>query len=89
MLTRQIGQAFNAKYLNVTTPNTYANGTQADDALALDMGIVPAQSQKAVLQYLVNAIQTKQNHLSVGEIAQPAVLRALAQGGCDDVTTLS
>ncbi len=84
-LAQQIASAFNSTYLNTTTHNTYANGTQADDALALDMGIVPAQYQSAVLQHLVSAIQSNNNHLTVGEIALPALLRALAQGGRDDV----
>ncbi len=84
-LAQQIGSAFNTKYFNTTTHNTYANGTQADDALALDMGIVPTQYQSAVLQHLVGAIRSNSNHLTVGEIALPSLLRALAQGGRSDV----
>lgn len=84
-LAQQIASAFNTTYFNTTTHNTYANGTQADDAFALDMGIVPAQYQSAVLQHLVSAIQSNGNHLTVGEIALPSLLRALSQGGRDDV----
>ncbi len=84
-LAQQIAGAFNTMYFNTTTHNTYANGTQADDAFALDMGIVPAQYQSAVLQHLVSAIRSNSNHLTVGEIALPSLLRALAQGGRSDV----
>ena len=84
-LAQHIASAFNATYFNTTTHNTYANGTQADDAFALDMGIVPAQYQSAVLQHLVSAIQSNNDHLTVGEIALPSLLRALAQGGRDDM----
>jgi alpha-L-rhamnosidase len=84
-LTQQIGSAFNTMYFNTTTHNTYSTGSQADDAFALDMGIVPAQYQLAVLQHLVSAIRSNGNHLTVGEIALPALIRALAQGGRSDV----
>lgn len=84
-LAQQIASAFNTTYFNTMTHNTYANGTQADDAFALDMGIVPAQYQSAVLQHLVSAIQSNNDHLTVGEIALPSLLRALAQGVRDDM----
>ncbi len=83
-LAQQIASAFNAKYLS-TANSTYANGTQADDALALDMGIVPAQYQQPVLQHLIKAITNNGYHLSVGEIALPAVFRALDQNGQDSL----
>ncbi len=83
-LAQQIASAFNTKYL-AAAHNTYANGSQAADALALDMGIVPSQYQAAVVQHLVNTIQANGNHVEVGEIALPAVFRALANGGRNDV----
>jgi alpha-L-rhamnosidase len=83
-LAQQIASAFNTKYL-AAAHNTYANGTEAADALALDMGIVPSQYQQAVVQHLVNTIQANGNHVNVGEVALPAVFRALANGGRNDV----
>ncbi len=83
-LAQQIASSFNAKYLSAAH-NTYANGTEAADAFALDMGVVPAQYQAAVVQHLVNTIQANGNHVSVGEIALPALFRALANGGRSDV----
>ena len=83
-LATNIASAFNAKYL-ASTHNMYANGTEAADAFALDMGVVPAQYQAAVVQHLANTIQANGNHVNVGEIALPAVFRALANGGRNDV----
>ncbi len=47
-LAADIGTAFNAKFFDAAR-HTYANGSQASDALALDMGIVPAGERQAVL----------------------------------------
>jgi hypothetical protein len=83
-LAQQIGNAFNAKYFNAAK-NTYSGGSQADDALALDMGIVPIQYRQAVLQHLVNSIKANGYHVTVGEIALPSLIRSLAQGGYSDI----
>jgi len=86
-LAQNIATAFNKTYL-ASTHNTYSNGTQADDALALDMGIVSPLYYLAVLGHLVANIQTYGTsgyHLSVGEIALPSVFRQLARGGYDNV----
>ncbi|GAA4507298.1 family 78 glycoside hydrolase catalytic domain [Actinoallomurus oryzae] len=79
---QKIAGAFNAKYLK---NGTYGSGSQAGDAFALDMGVVPADQKKAVTDHLVAAIQAKGYHLTVGEIALPAVFRALSAAGRDDV----
>lgn len=83
-LAADIATAYNAKYLDAAK-HTYANGTQADDALALDMGIVPAADRQAVVAHLVASIRAAGDHLSVGEIALPAVFRVLSAAGDDDV----
>ncbi len=83
-LAGRIAAAINAKYLNTRT-HTYANGTQADDALALDMGIVPAEQRQAVLSHLVNAIAAAGNHVNVGEVALTPLFHALQAGGRDDM----
>lgn len=83
-LAGRISTAFNAKYYDAAQ-HTYANGTQADDALALDMGIVPAADRQAVVDHLVANIHAAGNHLSVGEIAVPSVFRVLSAAGRDDV----
>ncbi|WP_433248797.1 family 78 glycoside hydrolase catalytic domain [Actinomadura nitritigenes] len=81
-LAKDIGDAFNGKY---ATGDTYGSGSQACDALALDMGIVPAASKDKVLAHLVQSITAKGYHLTVGEIALPSVFRVLSAAGRDDV----
>jgi alpha-L-rhamnosidase len=83
-LASDIASAYNAKYLDAAH-HTYANGTQADDALALDMGIVPASERQAVLDHLIAGIRAAGNHLTVGEIALPSVFRVLSAAGDDEV----
>lgn len=78
----KIAQAFNAKYLK---DDTYGSGSQASDAFALDMGVVPADRRQAVTDHLVKGIEAKGHHLTVGEIALPAVFRVLSAAGRDDV----
>jgi alpha-L-rhamnosidase len=81
-LAGRIGAAFNAKYLK---GDTYASGSQASDALALDMGIVPDADRQAVLDHLTASITANGYHLTVGEIALPSVFRVLSAAGRDDL----
>lgn len=67
-LTGHIADAFNAKFLNVAE-GTYGSGSQAGDALALDLGVVPADQWQRVLDHLIASIRAQGNHLTVGEIA--------------------
>ena len=83
-LAGDIATAFNAKYLD-TTHHTYGSGSQAGDAFALDMGVVPADQRQAVLDHLVATIKAAGDHLTVGEIALPAVFRVLSAAGRDDI----
>ncbi|MCO5997276.1 family 78 glycoside hydrolase catalytic domain [Actinoallomurus rhizosphaericola] len=78
----KIAAAFNTKYLK---DGTYGSGSQAGDAFALDMGVVPADQRQAVTDHLVTSIEDKGYHLTVGEIALPAVFRVLSAAGRDDV----
>ncbi|MEU8802226.1 family 78 glycoside hydrolase catalytic domain [Spirillospora sp. NPDC048819] len=81
-LAGEIGSAFHAEY---ATGDTYGSGSQACDALALDMGVVPAGKKDAVLAHLVDGIKTNGYHLTVGEISLPSVFHALSAAGRDDV----
>ncbi|GAA4615154.1 family 78 glycoside hydrolase catalytic domain [Actinoallomurus liliacearum] len=78
----KIAAAFNAKYLK---DGMYGSGSQASDAFALDMGVVPADQRQAVTDHLVTSIEAKGYHLTVGEISLPAVFRVLSAAGRDDV----
>lgn len=81
-LAADIGDAFNAKYAD---GDTYGSGSQAGDAFALDMGVVPDGKRAAVLNHLVASITARGDHLTVGEIALPATFRMLSAAGRDDV----
>jgi alpha-L-rhamnosidase len=83
-LAQSIGDAINAKYLD-RSKHTYAGGQQAADAIALDLGIVPADVRQAVFDHLVGSIQANGNHINVGMVTLQAVLRVLIAGGRDDV----
>lgn len=54
-------------------------------ALALDIGAVPADRRQAQLDHLVERIRAAGDHLVMGEISFPAVLRVLSAAGRDDV----
>ncbi|MEW1824146.1 family 78 glycoside hydrolase catalytic domain [Streptomyces sp. NPDC088196] len=83
-LTDKIGAAFNAAYFR-PMDGTYGTGSQACDALALDLGVVPQADRRRVLDHLVADIRAHGNHLTVGEIPLPSVLRVLAAAGRHDV----
>ncbi|MFD0535697.1 alpha-L-rhamnosidase C-terminal domain-containing protein [Actinomadura luteofluorescens] len=83
-LAGDIAGAFNAEYLDEAR-HTYGSGSQAGDAFALDLGIVPEGQRKAVLDHLVASVKAKGYHLTVGEIALPALFRVLSAAGRDDV----
>jgi len=83
-LADKIGAAFNAAYFR-PAEGTYGTGSQACDALALDLGVVPPADRPRVLGHLIADIRARGNHLTVGEIPLPSVLRVLADAGRHDV----
>ena len=83
-LAGQIRDAFNASFFDSATGD-YGPGNQASNGLALDAGLVPARDEERVLANLVDSIREDDNHLAVGEVALPAILKTLAAHGRDDV----
>jgi alpha-L-rhamnosidase len=83
-LVAAIRQAFHAKYYDAAN-HTYATGSQASDALALDMGAVPADLRPAVLDHLVANVQANGYHLNLGEIGLPSLFDVLSAAGRSDV----
>ncbi|MCW2916906.1 MAG: secreted protein [Actinomycetia bacterium] len=77
-------KALSDKYYDSAT-GTFAGGGQGAEALALDMGAVPADQRQRLLDHLVSSIQTADWHLLLGEISLPAAFRVLSEGGRDDV----
>ena len=83
-LALNISSAFHATYFNATA-HTYATGSQAADAFALEMGAVPVEERQAVVQHLVNDIRQRNNHTSAGEVSLPSWFRMLSFYGHDDI----
>ncbi len=84
-LAQTIGDAFNAAYFDGTSHTYAGGGHQAADAMALDMGIVPADQQQGVLDDLIADIRMRGNHVNVGIVSLGALFRSLSAGGRDDV----
>ncbi len=83
-LAKHTADAFNRKFWNAEQ-GWYDTGSQTANAMPLVLGVVPADRRAAVLQHVVDDIHAHQDHVTAGEIGYPYLLRALAQGGRDDV----
>ena len=84
-LAQDIGDAFNAAYLDPIRHTYAGGGHQSADAVALDMGIVPADQQAGVLADLIADIRTRQDHVNVGIVSLGPLFRVLSAAGRDDV----
>ena len=84
-LNTNIKSAFHTQYFNTTSNASYSSGSQACNAIALDMGVVPAEYQAAVLQTLADSIVNNGYHMTVGEIALPSLFRVLRAYGRNDI----
>ncbi|MCX4835758.1 glycoside hydrolase family 78 protein [Streptomyces sp. NBC_01016] len=83
-LASDIADAFHRRFHDADR-HTYGSGSQACDVLALAAGAVPPEETRAVLDHLVAGIRAAGDHVTVGEIALPSLLRALSDHGRDDV----
>ncbi|MEV0221355.1 family 78 glycoside hydrolase catalytic domain [Streptomyces sp. NPDC050704] len=96
-LAANIKEAFNDAFYNAALGRYTAEGdaggtgaTQAAQALALDEGLVPEGERGTVLEALVELVHAHQPfgggpHLSGGTIGLAPIVRALHDGGRDDV----
>ncbi|WP_181448495.1 alpha-L-rhamnosidase [Nonomuraea aridisoli] len=96
-LATDIKNTFNAHFYNqelrryTTDGNSGSTGaTQTAQALALDAGLVPESERQAVLDALVELVHAYHPngdgpHFSGGTIGMGPIVRALADGGRDDV----
>jgi alpha-L-rhamnosidase len=98
-LADDIKAAFNTQFYNATEKLYATNGgaggttgaTQVAQALALDAGLAPDADREAILDYLVENIYAFNPsgdggpHLSGGTIGLAPTVRALTDGGRDDV----
>ena len=81
----KVKAAVNARYLAPNGNRYYGNNDQVLNALALSIGIVPAEHRAAVAQSLADDIRAKKDHLDTGVIGCMHLLRALTETGHDDV----
>jgi alpha-L-rhamnosidase len=72
------------KYYDRET-GTFGGGGQGAEAIALDMGAVPADQKQRLLDHLVSSIEKAGWHLLLGEISLPSAFRVLSENGRDDV----
>ncbi|HEX3814278.1 MAG TPA: family 78 glycoside hydrolase catalytic domain [Mycobacteriales bacterium] len=82
-LADTIGSAFHETFFDGR--DSYGSGSQACDAFALDLGVVPGEARSAVVAHLVGSITAAGDHLTVGEVALPAVFRVLSAAGHDEL----
>jgi hypothetical protein len=83
-LAKQTADAFNRRFWD-ETHGWYDHGSQTANAMPLALGIVPVERRAAVLAHVVADIRAHDDHVTTGEVGYPYLLRALAQGGRDDV----
>jgi hypothetical protein len=83
-LAMAVKKSFNKKFFDDNTKQ-YATASQAANAMALFMGLVEPQNNKAVVDNLVKDIRNRNNALTAGDIGYRYVLRALENAGRSDV----
>jgi alpha-L-rhamnosidase len=82
----QIRQTFQRNFYDSTTKTVRNNGScQAGNSLALTIGLVPENDRPKVLQGIVDDLERRDWQQTVGEVTQVLFLRALAEGGRNDV----
>jgi hypothetical protein len=76
--------AFNQKFWDAEK-GWYDRGSQTANAMPLALGVVPEDRRKAVLDQIVTDIYAHDDHITTGEVGYPYLLRALMDGGHNDV----
>jgi alpha-L-rhamnosidase len=85
-LFEKIRQTFQRSFYDSTTKTVRNNGScQAGNSLALTIGLVPENDRPKVLQGIVDDLERRDWQQTVGEVTQVLFLRALAEGGRNDV----
>jgi hypothetical protein len=82
----RIRKNFRKSFYDPATKTIRNNGScQAAHSLALMVGLVPEKDRAAVLQGIVDDLERRDWQQTVGEVTQVLFLRALAEGGRNDV----
>lgn len=83
-LAGRIRTAFNQAFLDESSGRpTY--GSQTANAMPLSLGMVPEGKESAIQEALVADIRERGNSLTSGDVGHAYLLRALSQGGRQDV----
>ncbi|MDR2956074.1 MAG: glycoside hydrolase family 78 protein [Prevotella sp.] len=79
-LAEKIRNAINDKYLNKETA-IYASGTQTEQSVPLQWGIVPEELKVKAAEQLAKKVEEAGFHLDVGVLGAKAILNALSENG--------
>ncbi len=83
-LEKKIRAAFNEKFYDPTN-HFYATDSQCANAIPLVMGICEPANRAAVVDAIVRDVRSRGNALTAGDVGYRYLLRALSDGGRDDV----
>ena len=83
-LADQIRAAFNTNFYHATNRD-YATDSQCANAIPLVMGLCDPANRPAVVDALVRDVRARGNALTAGDVGYRYLLRALSDGGRDDV----
>jgi alpha-L-rhamnosidase len=83
-LAKQVKAAFNKVFFNNKTKQ-YGSGSQTSNAIALYMGLVEEADRNAVIENLVNNIQTNNYSITTGDIGYRYLLQVLQTADRDDI----
>ncbi|MDD9988738.1 MAG: family 78 glycoside hydrolase catalytic domain, partial [Spirochaetaceae bacterium] len=84
-LAERIAAAFNRRFLDPER-GTYASGSQTADAVALQMGLVPAEAVERVLDHLLHDVTVRhEGRLSTGMVGTNALVYALPRHGAAEM----
>jgi len=83
-LASNIAEAYRARFLD-TTNGRVGPGTQASQAFALHLGVLPESERPAALKFLLDDLRRNESHLSTGIFGTKFMLDALSHAGRADV----
>ena len=84
-LEKDIQAAFHKTWFNTTGSPHYSANSQGSNALALDMGAVPAEREHDVFESFLGSLEAANWHFTVGEVGLPALFRVLMAHNRNDV----
>lgn len=76
--------AFNARFWDEKA-GYYDKGSQTANAMPLALDVVPEARRQEVLEHVIADIHAHNDHVTTGEVGYPYMLRALMDGGRNDV----